>query len=63
MITHVRQTIDLFRTVLIHENGIEDLYIPELNDIKNICKTVIKMADEQERKWLESQNKNKENKE
>ena len=56
MKTHVRQTIDLFRTVIVHDKGIEDLYLQELEDIRNLCKTVIEMADEQERKWKEKAN-------
>lgn len=51
---HVRQIIDLFRTVVIHDKGIEDLSLPELVDIRNICKTVIEMANEQEQRYKEA---------
>lgn len=39
---------DLFRTVFVYENGLEGFALPELGDIKNLCRTVIEMADEKE---------------
>lgn len=39
---------DLFRTVFVYENGLEEFALPELGDIKNLCRAVIEMADEKE---------------
>ena len=47
----IRQTLDLFRTVFIHENGVDDFCLPELTDIKNVCRTVIELAEEKESEY------------
>ncbi len=51
MIAHVRPVIDLFRTVIVQEKGVEDLSLPELTDIKYLCETVIEMADERVKEY------------
>ena len=60
MKTSIRQTLDLFRTVFIHENGVDDFCLPELTDIKNVCRTVIELAEEKESEYRAKNAENKE---
>lgn len=39
---------DLFKTVFVYENGLEGLALPELTDIKILCRTVTEKANERE---------------
>ena len=57
---HVYQTLDLFRAVFIQEDGIKELTLPDLEDLKNVCKTIIDKADKQELIWLQENHKRKE---
>ncbi len=58
---HVYKTLDLFRSVFIDENGIEELALPDLENLKSVCKTIIDKADKQELIWISNNRKRKEN--
>lgn len=51
----VRIAVDLFREVMVYENGLNDFALPELTGVKLLCKTVIGLADEKQRE-IESRN-------
>ena len=45
----IYQVKDLFKEILINENGIDEMCLPDLVDIRSLCKRVIDLADARER--------------
>ena len=46
----VYQVKDLFKEILINENGIDEMCLPDLLDIRGLCWHIIDLVDEREMK-------------
>lgn len=46
----IYQVKDLFKEILINENGIDEMCLPDLLDIRGLCWHIIDLIDEREMK-------------